>query len=247
MQIPADEGPLNPQLGPRWSQMFKDLTGLMKYNSASRMANPVCELVFGEGQTMPLQRKRELASVLRMLKPEKMDVVMEIGGDTAGTFFHWLNYLDSSRACCIEIRGVPYAQPFHDYFGPDRDLLFIDEPSGDCVEEVEEWLANPKQGRLDRLKKLDMLFIDGAKDQMYLDWTRYAHLVRPGGIIMIHDILTPTCGAQFDKVAQRYDKVARIIDTSEGLTHEQLPPSRYKEWLPQWLTNACGFGIVQVP
>lgn len=194
------------------------------------------------GCMFPLQRKRETAYMMQTARRITPQVVMEIGADKGGGFYHWCKSLLSvRRAIACEVRGTPYAEEFKHNF-PNIDFLFLPKSSYamSTVAEVAEWLGGDK---------IDCLFIDGDKSQFYLDYTLYSPFIRKGGLLFVHDIRDP--GPREAWIKMKGQHVHReFIDESEA--HEACERekqgvasiSQHENWLRHWRGQSAGVGVL---
>jgi cephalosporin hydroxylase len=127
------------------------------------------------------QKRDELAAAVRLVADVKPEILLEIGCDTGGTLWAW-------RQVCPQVYGITL--PDNSYStggsgGPLRDhgtTVYV----GDSHDPAAlRWLLGELAGR-----PLDVLVLDG--DHLYAgvraDWDMYAMLVRPGGLVLLHDI-----------------------------------------------------------
>lgn len=152
----------------------------------------------------PLQHQDELTALLtwrdQLYPPSPLRVIVEIGSYRGGTLELWAR-LATDLVVSIDL-------PDTDFYGPAHDLSAMEMRNGDfaarfphvhgilsdshdpaTVYHLEQLLAG---------RPIDLLFIDG--DHSYAgvsaDYSMYAPLVRPGGIIAFHDAATvPTRAA----------------------------------------------------
>lgn len=202
--------------------------------------------IFANGWLFPLQRMRETEKMIELARPLMPRVVVEIGSDKGGSFFHWIKCLPTvEKAIAIEIRGVPFAETFARAF-PERDLLCIDESSYDptTVASVERFLDG---------RKIDCLFIDGDKCGFDRDFDAYLPLMQRGrGIVFFHDIQDADNSTEtFERLSRTY-RHDQIIDTSEYDAIEEreaagIPAAgSYEQWFRIWRRRSCGVGVIYV-
>jgi len=202
--------------------------------------------VFVEPFFMPLQRKREMQRMMRRAREIEPWRILDVGSDKGGGLFHWCAGFQPGRVCSIDLRGQPYAQLFKQHF--DRiDFLWLPcssyEP--EVVARVGKWLAGDR---------FDIVFLDGDKSAFHKDFDAYVDMVRPGGLIIFHDIKVMEPGAAFATAARhpRVATVETIIDNKESREAMQrecegIPSSGcYEDWLRLWKNEACGVGILEL-
>lgn len=138
-----------------------------------------------------LQKPGELAALLRLLASRQPRVIVEVGSDAGGTLWAWSRLPGPPRVIGVDLPGGPY--------GTGRQLdahgatvVIGDSHQAATLELVRGQLA----GEL-----ADVLFIDA--DHSYAgakaDFIRYRRLVRPGGLVVLHDIAdhdNPTVGVR---------------------------------------------------
>lgn len=177
----------------------------------------------------PLQRKRELREMLRLSIDAR--VVMEIGTDKGGGFYHFLkNCIDLEKAIGCEIRGCPWESSFKEAF-PHVDIHCILDSRN--VNSVKSFL----EGEL-----IDMLFIDGDKGRFYEDFLLYLPLMALNGIVFVHDIQDAVPRKGFDKIKEG-KRWSVIINTTEWITADD---SEHGNWLKLWKGESCGVGVIHL-
>ena len=128
------------------------------------------------------QKPAELAQLLDLLEQVEPKVIVEIGCDAGGTLWAWSQLPGPPRIVGVDLPGGPYSA-----------AAFPDVPDG-----AELIIGNSHhKGTFSRLAKAlggdlaDVLFIDA--DHTYAgvasDYHGYRPLVRPGGLIVFHDIV----------------------------------------------------------
>lgn len=202
--------------------------------------------IFENGYLFPLQRQREMALMMQAARAIEPRVVLEIGSDKGGGFYHWIKGQPSvKRAFAIEVRGVPWGDNFRKAF-PEIEFHFYAASSyaQATVDEVRRDLGSDA---------FDCIFIDGDKARIGSDFDIYSGMVRRGGLIFIHDILDNHVEpSRFFRLAERTSRTQRLIDTSEGVeAHERQAKgdpvtSAYEGWLRHWAGTSCGVGVIQV-
>jgi cephalosporin hydroxylase len=227
-----------------WARFVKD-------NGALEPGRDMYPEIFDNGLLFPLQRRNEMALMMQLARSVSPRVVMEIGSDKGGGFFHWCKSLPTvRRAVAAEFRGVPFIDAFLKLF-PATGFCFIEGSSFDPsnVQKVREFLEqNPIQPG-----KLDCLFIDGDKNGTAKDFAAYAPLVRPGGLVFIHDVeMKDIHPSQFFYSLAADYRIMAILDGREGREAEareragEKCTTAYEGWLRIWKWTSCGVGVVQM-
>lgn len=161
---------------------------------------------------------RSLARLLSLRPPERM---LEIGNGTGET----LSFL--AKVCAPEatILGMDIARPQNVTVGPAQrlHLLQADSHAKAAVESVRDLL----QGR-----QLDFLFIDGDHSGVEADFDAFRGLVRPDGIIALHDIV-PGMRADVGVVPEFWQKIRQEFS---GL-----------EMVANWKQGGYGIGVIFPP
>ncbi len=119
----------------------------------------------------------ELLSLYRTFQPKR---VLEIGSYEGGTLFHWLqNAVPGAHIGSIDIQRLNKGH--YDEWTPDGVTLNF--YTGDSREDEAIQFAMS-------LYPIDFLFIDGGHEYEVVshDFRKYGSLVKPGGIIALHDI-----------------------------------------------------------
>lgn len=231
---PFPEGPWPADFLTWWREFFAGEAdrrpAVTTYNDL--FASPLC----------PLQRRRELQAMLQLAAELRPRRVMEIGTDKGAGFYHWVKCFPSvEKAVAVEIRGLPYAELFAEHF-PQVSFLWIAESSHRTDPGlVANFLGGP----------LDLLFIDGDKSAMDVDFSRFGSLVRKGGLVFVHDITDKEPGRAWAAIAAKYPH-REIIDRSEAYEATErdkqgLPvDSPYEGWLRIWAGRSCGVGVIEI-
>ncbi len=147
---------------------------------------------WGGGHMQPGQADEEILWLLARAREVEPRVVVEIGTDEGGTLFLWTRVAaDDAHLVAIDTRPLGRLGRFSTYalvrrsFRRDRqrvDLLFgRDSHDPETVAAL--------QGLL-RRRPIDFLFIDGdhSYEGVRSDFELYAPLVRPGGLVALHDV-----------------------------------------------------------
>ncbi len=163
------------------------------------------------------QRPDELAGAMRLIQGLAPDVVVEIGCDTGGTLFAW-------QQVCDEVIGITLADNSYETGG--QGLPLRDHGATVLVGDSHD-LATRDQ-LTDRLagRPIDALVVDGDHhiDGIRADLAMYGPLVRPGGVILLHDIASTDDDRA--EVWKLWPELTRRYQTSEILAAN--PP--YAGW-----------------
>jgi hypothetical protein len=136
------------------------------------------DLAIGAVQHYAQQDVSEFTQALVEVRAIKPKVMLEIGCATGGTLHAWTKV-------CPEVYGITTPEGVYDnadYYG--AEVLLEDSHS----QKAQDWVTKKLHGR-----QLDVLFIDG--DHSYngaqADYNDYAPFVKPGGLILFHDVCNP--------------------------------------------------------
>lgn len=191
----------------------------------------------------PLQRRREAEAIQALAASIEPHVIMEIGADKGGGLLVWLGIPSMRTLIVNEIRGTPYVVELSRAY-PGRDFVGLPCSSR------EPWALDAVRAA----GPLDVLFIDGCKASMHDDFLAYLPLVRPGGLILQHDVTDPAPGEQFER-SRCHPRVREsfvIHDVSEvqpALDRQAagIPPAHaHEQWLRHWAGKSCGCGVMWV-
>lgn len=194
----------------------------------------------------PLQRKAEILRAADKVSKTAPNVIMEIGGDKGGAFYHWVHLIRSvKKAICLEPRGTPHAEMFEENY-PDVEFLWIEDYSlsDEAKAKVREFLGEDK---------IDFLFIDGDKSLFEADFDEYWPLVSDGGITAFHDVFdekSPMQNAFINKksIGSSSEVLVDMSDCdkmkSKIVSGTTDPTSGYEDWVRTWLYTSCGYGFI---
>ncbi len=162
----------------------------------------------GAYRVKSVQRRSEILALARAVDALAPRVIVEIGTHRGGTLFLW-SQLASERVitCDLEApgpRGVSY-----DSFPPPGSGVRVDVLTGDSHDSLfRERVVERLGGR-----PIDFLFIDGdhTEDGVEADYRDYAPLVRPGGLVALHDI-APRQAIATNRVDAFWRRLAPTVD-----------------------------------
>lgn len=162
-----------------------------------------------------LQKPHELSLLISYLQRRpKAETVLEIGTCNGGTLWLWC-YLAAKDALIIslDLPGGAFGGGYDEQMIPllesyARKTQTLELIRGDShTEEALEVTTKLLGGR-----EVDLLFIDGdhTYEGVKKDWEMYSPLVRPGGIVVFHDIVehesAPDCQVDrlWNELKQKY-------------------------------------------
>jgi predicted O-methyltransferase YrrM len=157
-----------------------------------------------------MQKLRELAPLLALLRRRSPRVVVEIGTAGGGTLYAWCRVAEREAVLVsIDLPGGPFGggytrddvSTFRAYGRPEQELHFIRADSH--ASETRSQLETILNGR-----EIDFLMIDGdhTYDGVRRDFEMYAPLVRVGGLVAFHDIL-PHPGSSSCEVERFWNEI----------------------------------------
>jgi cephalosporin hydroxylase len=127
------------------------------------------------------QKRDELAAAVKLVAAAQPKVLVEIGCDRGGTLWAW-------RQVCPDVYGITLADNSYASGGSGQPLNTHGATVhiGDSHDPLTlKWLTGQLAGR-----PLDVLVLDGDHlfAGVWADWEMYGRLVRPGGLVLFHDI-----------------------------------------------------------
>jgi predicted O-methyltransferase YrrM len=140
----------------------------------------------------PIQVEEELASLLEDVKQLAPRTIVEIGTSMGGTLYLWTRLARADAVIVsIDLPGgqfgggySPLRSPVYRRFARERQKLHLmraDSHASSTLAQVESLLCG---------ERIDFLFIDGdhTYEGVRQDWEMYSPLVRPGGLVVFHDV-----------------------------------------------------------
>ncbi len=187
------------------------------------------------GLIYPFQNRTEFLGLLGVLRRARPRVMMEIGTALGGTLFMFMRVAaDDARAVSVDLPGggggggyrVERIPLYKALALPLQQVELIRDDSHDplVLRRVQDWLAGDQ---------LDFLMIDGdhSYEGVKQDYEFYSPLVRPGGLIAFHDIVSVSGVEQFWGEL----KVGRRVDEFIG-----------SEGCARLEGRVCGIGVLHV-
>lgn len=181
----------------RWIKQWWDLRNYSTDSWATLQDDPksLVDWVFNcyHGALAPLQSRTELSEFANLVKGHSPRTVLEIGTARGGTFFVLCRMAsDDAKIISIDLPAgiggggypewkVPILRSFAKS-GQTIELLRVDSHLDETFMRVSSILGE---------QQLDMLFIDAdhSYEGALHDFNTYSRLVRPGGIICMHDVV----------------------------------------------------------
>ena len=129
-----------------------------------------------------IQKPSELAVLLGYLREFKPATIVEIGSDEGGTLWAWRQLPGPPRVIAVDLPSGPYRKATGLPSEHGSELVIGDSHRQETLDRVKDLLA----GDL-----VDMLFIDGDHTYrgVFSDYHGWRPIVRPGGLIVFHDIV----------------------------------------------------------
>lgn len=182
----------------RYWQLARVHMGLEKFKqSADACLDHPTDLVtllfqYSGGFFRPFQIEGELAELVKEVRKLNPSKVLEIGTAKGGTLFLWARLAQpDATIVSIDLPGGKFgggyserqAAIYRRFTGKEQKLHLLREDSHARA-------TFEKARQLFDGKPIDLLFIDGDHtfEGVKRDWEMYSQLVRPGGMIVFHDI-----------------------------------------------------------
>lgn len=186
----------------------------------------LARLAFDHRAVVPYQVPSELIEFAHFVQAERPRTVLEIGTRSGGTFF-LLCRLSDPRAMVISLDlpggrwgggyGAYRVPVIHRMKQPRQSLHLVRGDSHDAA-------TRDRVRRILARRPIDLLFIDGdhSYDGVRQDFEMYAPLVRPGGAVVLHDIVAhpPASGVDvarfWNEAKARYPHREIVADPDQG-------------------------------
>jgi predicted O-methyltransferase YrrM len=183
-----------------YRQLRRELSALHKQANGCTSLEELVELIRAHQIFGAIQQRIEVLSLLRLLAKQPPRYVCEIGSASGGTLF-LLGRVCTPDALLISVDLALSRERclVHTRFA-DKDQRIICLQGDSGAPEILQRVRSILKGQL-----LDFLFIDG--DHSYpgvkADFTNYRPLLRPGGIIALHDIV-PDFNTRYGTPTEHY-------------------------------------------
>jgi predicted O-methyltransferase YrrM len=185
----------------------------------------------------PMQDLREIEMLYRLILEKKPRNVVEIGTARGGTLYMWGQACaDDATLVSVDLPGGNFGggyrncrTPLYQLFARANQklhLLRADSHASSTCEHVSTLFDDGK---------VDFLYIDGdhTYEGVKKDFIQYGKLVRPGGIIAMHDIrYTPV--SPETQVFRLWDQIKQHCNVTELVNDKDQ-------------TSVMGIGVVHVP
>ena len=190
---PTSMSPLNRVR--RYVQAYTDL-GKLNRTTASLLDRP-SEMIaqtftYSDAFLQPIQVEEELARLLEDVRRLNPRTVIEIGTSMGGTLYLWTRLAKPDAVIVsVDLPGgqfgggySPLRTPIYRRFARERQTLHLmraDSHQHSTLEQVRVLFGG---------QSVDLLFIDGdhTYEGVKQDWEMYSPLVRPGGLVVFHDV-----------------------------------------------------------
>lgn len=240
--------------------MVDDIRAFLASDYKRQGGRDIYDEVFRTRLFFPLQRKRELAWMMRQARAVKPKCVMEIGADKGGGLYHWIKcHPTVTTAIACEIRGTPYSKEFERAF-PSVDFMWLPMPSLSetalwNVDAATRWAEKGSGKVLDarRTRPIDCMFIDGDKARFLDDFRNYLPFMSRTGRIFLHDVQdSPGPKDAMIQLEQWGWEVECFIDVVDWDVEKVLmddgarPAYPWNAWLRYWQGKSCGVAMVDL-
>jgi predicted O-methyltransferase YrrM len=186
----------------------------------------------------PMQARSEIRGLLALLEAEPPRVVLEIGTARGGTLFLW-SRVAAPDALLVSVDlpdgefggGYPeWRVPLYRAFARERqrlELLRADSHAEETRDRVQELLGG---------QPVDFLFVDGdhTYDGVARDYELYTPLVRPGGLVALHDVVPQGDSEDF------------LVGEVPRFWAELRERCSVRELVEDWSQGRFGIGVVEV-
>ncbi len=156
-----------------------------------------------------LQWEKEFEVLLELYRRQHPVNVLEVGTYHGGTLFHWLqNAWGGTTVVSLDSYavGVDNRHLYRQWVPVGVDLVVL---KGDSHGQI-------IRGEVEKYGPYDFVLIDAGHflPEVTRDWELYRPMVRPGGILVLHDILTHPAWPSIE-VGQLWEKIKQDYMTFE--------------------------------
>lgn len=193
-----------------------------KFENLNRMVDFVYENHHGCLETA--QIKSEIKSLVKFVKDSKPGNIMEIGTARGGTLFLLSKAIKNPFIVSLDLPGGNFGggYPFwnaslYKSFVKNKNSIHLvraDSHNPETLQKIKDILGE---------RKIDFLFIDGdhTYEGVKKDFQSYKSLVKKGGFIALHDIVShkdPNCRVNnfWDEIKKKYKHEEFVEDWNQG-------------------------------
>ncbi len=182
----------------RVTRYFRAYANIGKLNQATAsLIDRPSELIartftYSDAFLQPIQVEAELASLLEDVKRLNPHTIVEIGTSMGGTLYLWTRLArPDATIVSVDLPGgqfgggySPLRAPIYRRFAREHQKLHLmraDSHENSTLDQVKSLFGG---------RSIDFLFIDGdhTYEGVRKDWEMYSPLVRPGGLVVFHDV-----------------------------------------------------------
>ena len=220
----------------RYRALRRDFAAMRKQADACRSIDEKVDLVRGHQIFGAIQQRSEISALLEILRQNPPKYICEIGTASGGTLF-LLSRVCRPDALLLSVDlGLTFERCLvHARFAGRQQRIVSVRGDSRAPETV---------GRVRSLIRghaLDLLFIDGdhSYEGVQTDFLNYSPLVRPGGLIVLHDIV-PDFGTRYGKPTSSHTGGVPVFWEEIKARH------RTSELIEDPLQDGYGIGMVHV-
>lgn len=162
----------------------------------------------GAYRVKSVQRRSEILALARAVDALAPRVIVEIGTHRGGTLFLW-SQLATAHVITCDVEAPGPRGALYGSFPPPGRGVRVDALTGDSHDPAFRARVVACLGG----RPIDFLFIDGDHTEagVEADYRDYAPLVRPGGLVALHDI-APRQAIETNRVDAFWRRLAPTVD-----------------------------------